>query len=122
MGKAGVRARLNVQMPFANGSGAVASRLEKFCDGIFGARKAELGVDVEVGDHAIAHAQPSSEQRGARYRADRRPDVEIGESNAFGRELVQVRRHATGCLRPVRSEVTPPPVVGEEDNEVGLCW
>jgi hypothetical protein len=51
----------DLQVPFSDRSGAVASGLEELRDGVLSERETILRVDVEVRDHAIAHTEPRCE-------------------------------------------------------------
>ncbi|MCX6933041.1 MAG: hypothetical protein NTZ29_10210 [Verrucomicrobia bacterium] len=117
------------EMPFAKVTGAVAGRTEALGQGLD--LKRELAGHDRIGESRIRPAMAGDVLRNAearlvltalKIRARRRADgagVELGEAEAIAREAIEVGRFVKSV--PVTAEVGPAQIVGEDDDEVGLC-
>src|SRR5262249_39697797 len=108
------------QVPLAEVARAVAGAGKQFGDRHFPLRQTfEPTTDRHRMRTGTDGKTPGHEGRAARRTL--RLDVEIKQSHAFGRELIDAgRRRAAEYATPVRANLTITEIVHQDEDEVGL--
>lgn len=113
-----VAVEVTVEMPFPAVHRFVASGAEELGRGDFGRAKVGHVSNRKPTPDAITIGSAAGQNGGTGGRANSTRRVSLREANPFGRELIEVR-----CLDArvaVTSEIPPPQVIGEEDDDVGF--
>ena len=109
--------KVPVKVPFTYMTGVISLFTEKFRQGYLALSQVAGVASGNPAPDSITVGGASSENGGSRWRADSAGRVALGKANTLGGKLVEVWR--LDDFVAVASQVSPPHVIHEENDNVG---